>query len=468
MSKATPSPSIEVYQSTDIGRRRHENQDSMGYIKLSQIPYQDAHLLVVADGMGGASGGQVASSIAVREIVDYFQDDPNMEPDVALREAIELAASRILERAREEPSLTGMGTTCVCVLSLNGFVFAAHVGDSRIYLYRDGVLHRCTRDHSAVQRLVEAGILTEEEARNHPRQNVLSRVLGSEHPLYVELMGPPKKLLPGDRYILCSDGLHGEITDEKIIELVEDGPLDKITDNLVQAANDAGGNDNVTVQMLAFGESAPLEMAEEWQEFDDQVGGYVYYATMVVLLFAMGYLAGWYSHEESPARRQLAHNTTKRHVVHHPPAREHQSKPDERRQTTIAGRTPARRVPTQSRVRQSTKSRTKAPTRSMVQTRSKAPVARCEANAKAGSTRCVAPTKRSAPSTKPAANTRRTPPPARRTQPPVKRSTTAPAQRVAPAKRRTAPPVRRVDARKAPSSKPASVPASQPTKPPSR
>ena len=94
MSKATPSPSIEVYQSTDIGRRRHENQDSMGYIKLSQIPYQDAHLLVVADGMGGASGGQVASSIAVREIVDYFQDDPNMEPDVALREAIELAASR--------------------------------------------------------------------------------------------------------------------------------------------------------------------------------------------------------------------------------------------------------------------------------------------------------------------------------------------------------------------------------------
>lgn len=295
-------PPIKISQCTDIGRRRHENQDSMGYLQLEQIPYQGAHLLVVADGMGGASGGQVASTIAVREILSYFQDDPNMEPDVALREAVEGAAQKILEHARKEPSLSGMGTTCVVLLALNGYLFAAHVGDSRIYLFRDGQLSRLTRDHSAVQRLVEAGILTEEEAKNHPRQNVLSRVLGSEHPLYVEIMAPPLRLQSGDRIMQGSDGLHGEVSDEDLADILATEPIEKVTEILVKTANDNGGNDNITVQVLAYGDPPVQEHVEIWHDFFTPIGGYFASAAMLVLLFFLGYIAGRYAQFPPPLR----------------------------------------------------------------------------------------------------------------------------------------------------------------------
>ncbi len=293
-----PLPLIEVHQCTDIGLRRNENQDSMGYLQLNQIPYQNAHLLIVADGMGGASGGRVASTIAVEEVLKYFQNDPNIEPDVALKEAVEIAASAILDQAEEDPSLSGMGTTCVCILALNGYLFAAHVGDSRIYLHRNGKLQRLTRDHTAVQRLVEAGILTDEEAKNHPRQNVLSRVLGSEHPLYVELLGPPIKFQNGDKVLLCSDGLHGEISDDKIAEILNETPVKEVAQRLVDAAKEAGGNDNITVQVLSYGETPIEPHVEKWHEHEEVSKGYFYTIVAIVISFLVGYWFGFFGKPE--------------------------------------------------------------------------------------------------------------------------------------------------------------------------
>ncbi|MCB9641279.1 MAG: Stp1/IreP family PP2C-type Ser/Thr phosphatase [Myxococcales bacterium] len=311
------TPPIDIFEMSDVGRRRYENQDSVARLQLTKIPYQGGHLLVVADGMGGASGGQVASRIAVQEIVSYFQEEPNMEPDVALREGIEQAAEAILKKAGEDPSLTGMGTTCVMCMVQNGYLFAAHVGDSRMYMWRKGVLHRMTRDHSAVQRLVEAGILSEEEAKNHPRQNVLSRVLGSEFPLYVEVMAPPWKLLEGDRILLCSDGLHGEVEDEDILSIMGGAKTaQEAVETLVKTANDNGGNDNITAQILFYGsppeviEGTPVDPPaqqqsaaaapnqEAWQSLGDRPEAYFFYALLILLPFFLGYMAGRYDNKK--------------------------------------------------------------------------------------------------------------------------------------------------------------------------
>ncbi len=146
----TPKPVISIGSCTHVGQRRSNNQDFMGSLYMEDLPYSDAHLVVVADGMGGAKGGEVASRIAVESIIAYFQDQPNLEPDLALREATEKASNAILAEVDVNEGLRGMGTTSVAVLAQNGWLFAAHVGDSRIYLLREGTLHRLTRDHSNV------------------------------------------------------------------------------------------------------------------------------------------------------------------------------------------------------------------------------------------------------------------------------------------------------------------------------
>jgi protein phosphatase len=310
-------PIITLGSRTDVGRRRANNQDFMGSLYMEELPYNNAHLVVVADGMGGARGGEIASRIAVETIIAYFEDQPNLEPDLALREATEKASNAILAEVDINEGLRGMGTTCVSILVQNSWLFAAHVGDSRLYMLREGTLHRLSRDHSNVQRLVEAGILDEEKAATHPRRNVLSRVLGSEYALNVEVLAPPWKLRGGDRVLLCSDGLHGELSDLEIAQVLQEYPAQEAAVRLVDLANEAGGNDNTTVSLLYFDTeeslenpgqltSADIAVEEEFHLFPNAMSGFIFYALVFVLFFLLGYLTGLLSTVVQKPKRRAA------------------------------------------------------------------------------------------------------------------------------------------------------------------
>lgn len=299
MFKYTPPPLL-IGQATDVGRRRHENQDSMGHAVLDRFAYKGAQLLICADGMGGASGGQTASSTAVAKILEYFQQGhPSPEPDIAIREAVELAAETVQQKTDEDPRLEGMGTTCVIVLVHNGYLFAGHIGDSRLYLWRKGQLQRLTRDHSRVQFMVEAGILSEEDAKRHPHQNFLARVLGSNQPPRVELLAPPRKLELGDRLLLCSDGLYNEVQEDTITKTLAELDPQDAANKLVELANANGGNDNITVQIFGYGAVQPVVVEESWFRVQHASHGFLLYLFGAILFFAVGFLTGKTQHSSS-------------------------------------------------------------------------------------------------------------------------------------------------------------------------
>ncbi len=292
MHKYVPPP-IAVGQSTDVGRRRHENQDSMGYAQLDRFAYKGAHLVICCDGMGGASGGQQASSTAVNNILEYFQEGhPSPEPDLAIREAVEKAADSVQQKAQADPRLEGMGTTCVVVILHNGYLFAGHIGDSRLYLWRNGKMIRLSRDHSRVQFMVEAGIITEEEAKKHPHQNFLARVLGSNQQPRVELLAPPRKMQLGDRLLLCSDGLYNEVEEDTMAEVIAQLEPQAATEKLVELANQNGGNDNITVQIVSYGDIQPKVLEEAWFQFERPSQGVLFYVACCVLFFLLGFFSG--------------------------------------------------------------------------------------------------------------------------------------------------------------------------------
>lgn len=232
---------VLVGASTDIGRVRERNEDGF----LTREP-----LFAVADGMGGHRGGAVASQVAL-EILSRVQGD-SLAGDGAvegLADMVNEANEAVLERASEEPRLAGMGTTLTAVVVQRGKIHLAHVGDSRAYLLRDGSLRRLTEDHSLVQRMVNEGKLTPEEAEVHPHRSVLTRALGVEPELQVDTETVP--VAPGDRILLCSDGLTTMLPEEEIQRIVA-GSEDpqRVADALVAAANSAGGVDNITALVL--------------------------------------------------------------------------------------------------------------------------------------------------------------------------------------------------------------------------
>ncbi|TMK98770.1 MAG: serine/threonine-protein phosphatase [Actinobacteria bacterium] len=204
---------------TDIGRARERNEDSM----LVKEP-----LFAVADGMGGHRGGDVAS---------------------ALVEKIKAVNRAVLDRGAAEGALRGMGTTLTAVLTDGDRAHVAHVGDSRAYLHRDGVLQRLTEDHTLVQRMVREGKITADQAERHPQRSVLTRALGVEEDLPVDEL--TLDMHPGDRILICSDGLTGMLDEERIGEILESEPDPQgACDRLVEEANGAGGEDNITVILI--------------------------------------------------------------------------------------------------------------------------------------------------------------------------------------------------------------------------
>ncbi|MGN6251345.1 MAG: PP2C family protein-serine/threonine phosphatase [Marmoricola sp.] len=220
---------------SDVGRVRRDNQDS---------GYAGPHLLVVADGVGGANRGDVASSAAVQQL-RLLDQQPGNDALEQLAGSVHLAHSKIADLVSDDPELEGTSTTLTAALFDGSRLCVAHVGDSRGYLLRDGVLEQLTKDHTFVQSLVDEGRITEDEARTHPHRNLILRAVDGVHEPEADVSA--HELLPGDRVLLCSDGCSGALDEATMAQLLTLDPLDQAAPALVTAALEAGSSDNVTV-----------------------------------------------------------------------------------------------------------------------------------------------------------------------------------------------------------------------------
>lgn len=239
---------FEFGNHTDVGRVRQANEDYLGYFNTL-----NGHVFVVCDGMGGHLGGATAAQMAVNSVRSFFEHRFYDYPREAMRQALLYANGQIHAAAQQDPQLRGMGTTCVLVLFRQGEAWYAHVGDSRLYRLGNGRLERLTRDHSYVQQLMDQGLLTEAEAENHPRRNELTRALGTSREVIVDVAGQPLVPGAGDVLLLCTDGLTGLLSDEAIrLELTAGGSAQRRAVRLVERANETGGYDNITVQLIQF------------------------------------------------------------------------------------------------------------------------------------------------------------------------------------------------------------------------
>ena len=250
MAQEKNSTSVSTAAFADVGCKRIHQQDSLGYVnfpidKQVQLALQKGHLYIVADGVGGAEAGGLASGLAVQTIIDRFYKDPSTDIEASLRAAIIKADQRLIEES-EKRDIISMQTTVVCAVFRGQTLYVAHAGDSRAYLMRSGELTRLTTDHSKVQALVQAEKLTEEEARTHPDRNIITRSLGSNEPVEPEISR--YEIHADDIVLLCSDGLHGELPDEEIKSLLlANSNLPTVCEKLVRQAKKAGGEDNISL-----------------------------------------------------------------------------------------------------------------------------------------------------------------------------------------------------------------------------
>lgn len=261
---------VAVHALTDVGLKRKMNEDSHAW----WIPERPEDLerrgvlLVVADGMGGARAGERASRIAVDTVLGHYtaaragsvSEDTQPSPAVlvapaagpapallALRESVELANKAIHDESSRDPALTGMGTTCTTVAIIEATLLVAHVGDSRAYLVRGGSWTQLTADHSLVAQLVASHQLTPEEAKVDPRRNVVTRSVGVSASVQVDALQFEGVLQPGDTIMVCSDGLHGQVTDEEMALVIDSVEPADACRRLIALANERGGPDNITV-----------------------------------------------------------------------------------------------------------------------------------------------------------------------------------------------------------------------------
>ncbi len=246
---------------SDVGRKRKGNEDSL-FVNPEQ------HLFVVADGMGGHAAGEIASKVAVESINEFvcltggdeeitwpFGLDENISYDGnRLKTAIRYANRKVLEATKEKSEYEGMATTVAAVLVDGDTANLGHVGDSRVYLVRDGEITQLTSDHSWVNEQIQSGVISPDQARTHPLRNVVTRALGGKPDLQVDMQ--QHKAKGGDMLLLCSDGLTTMITDEDIARVVREagGHVEKAAQALVVSANAKGGEDNITVLLIRFDE----------------------------------------------------------------------------------------------------------------------------------------------------------------------------------------------------------------------
>jgi len=239
--------------------KNNEDQFSISAYQLSATDTTPSLFAILADGIGGHRAGEVASKIAVEMISEAVTHSDASQPTAIMQAAIIQASQAILTESKSEDTKQGMGTTCVCAWVIGNQLYTTSVGNSRLYLLRGGKMHQLTVDHTWVQEAVEAGALTDEQARVHPQANIIRRYLGSAQPVEVDMRlrsehnsQPTEKnqgmrLYPEDRLILCSDGLSDMVDDETIQKIALAGKLEEIVPALIEQANLNGGKDNITV-----------------------------------------------------------------------------------------------------------------------------------------------------------------------------------------------------------------------------
>lgn len=251
---------LDVAQLTDVGRKRPHNEDNMAYVipKDEQVMARKGALFIVADGMGGHAAGEVASEIAVDTVtMTYYQDDCE-DIALSLMNAIKRANTIIHQRAAENMLRSGMGTTCVSAVLRGCVAYIANVGDSRAYVIRNGQVKQVSQDHSWVEEQVRAGLLTRDQARSHAQRNVITRCLGTQADVEVDVF--TEELAEGDCLILCTDGLSGSVYEDDLRAIVEKYVPQESVYHLVERANENGGPDNITaivVRVHELGTDSP-------------------------------------------------------------------------------------------------------------------------------------------------------------------------------------------------------------------
>ena len=255
-----------IATATHPGMKGKPNEDrgSVSAYRLTSTDHTPSILAIVADGIGGHLAGEVAAELAVAVINKYIAENSSNQPVQLLIQALNHANQIILNRSREDPTLHGMGTTCVCAWVIGDQLYAASVGDSRLYLQRAARIIRLTTDHTWIQEALTQGTLTPDQTKGHPNAHIIRRFLGSLNGLNPDIrlrLDPAEsdaqaeanqglRLLPGDRLILCSDGLTDLVRDGEILEILRTRPLERIPAHLINLANQRGGHDNITVAAM--------------------------------------------------------------------------------------------------------------------------------------------------------------------------------------------------------------------------
>lgn len=242
---------MKIVAKTDIGLQRESNQDSYA---AGELPGSVAWA-VVCDGMGGAAGGNYASSTAVKVISERITSSYRAGMSASsirnmLTSAIAAANISVYDMSKADPELTGMGTTVVVAIVVDNNVFIAHAGDSRAYILSNGSLKQLTKDHSIVQEMIDHGTLTPDEAKSDPRKNIITRALGVDYELRIDF--DIADIGENDVLILCTDGLTNFVEPQEIYELTDDGKFYEYAERLVDRANSNGGGDNITIVTVSY------------------------------------------------------------------------------------------------------------------------------------------------------------------------------------------------------------------------
>ena len=240
---------MRAFAQTDIGQVREINQD---YYYISQDD-TNLKLYILADGMGGYNGGEIASNLATNSAKNYIESNfektekTKEKIQKLIKDAIEYANFVVFEKSKQEKELEGMGTTLEVCLIYNNRAYIGHIGDSRIYRIRKDLIRRITTDHSYVEQLIKEGTITRKEARNHPKKNILTKALGCSP--YVEPDVMVKKFIENDIIVMTSDGLTNMVENIEIYNIIKND-INNATSNLIKRANEQGGYDNITVVII--------------------------------------------------------------------------------------------------------------------------------------------------------------------------------------------------------------------------
>ncbi len=260
MELKTNSIEIEFFQLTDAGAVRDGNEDAIGF-----WPCGEGFLFAVADGLGGHSSGEVASALALETLAREMARAPGTPLMRSLKRAVHQANLEIYQKSITVPELHRMGTTLTASLVTGNTLVAAHIGDSRLYLFRNGALSQLTKDHTSVQEQVEYGILTPEEARMHPDRHKLTNYLG--HDLITSVDTLKLDIQAGDVLIQCSDGIHDVLAESELIKLLREGRPEAACKAAIQHSRDAGGPDNMSLQVAAVISCSASPPPPSWWRF---------------------------------------------------------------------------------------------------------------------------------------------------------------------------------------------------------